>query len=206
MEPSKQNNVINDIQKTRELFNRIRSNLSRNEINRIREKLYKKEAIYNFLKEKEQESSLTNNEKKALMNMGRHPKNITKHLKNLKKHFKKSQKYQYDLDYLFNEHNEEGYTSNNVINAIVVVRNTLNELRNNLSHEETRRIRKKLRRIEAVYNVLKDKEKKDSLICRQRNMLWNDERYLKSISKHLKILKKHFKKHNMTLIIYLMNV
>ena len=82
MEPSKQNNVINDIQKTRELFNRIRSNLSRNEINRIREKLYKKEAIYNFLKEKEQEGSLTNNEKKALMNMGRHPKNITKHLKN----------------------------------------------------------------------------------------------------------------------------
>ena len=50
MEPSKQNNVINDIQKTREVFNGIRSNLYRNEINRIREKLYKKEAIYNFLK------------------------------------------------------------------------------------------------------------------------------------------------------------
>ena len=76
MEPSKQNNVINDIQKTRELFNGTRSNLYRNEINRIREKLYKKEAIYNFLKKKDQESSLTNNEKKALMNMGRHPKNI----------------------------------------------------------------------------------------------------------------------------------
>ena len=82
MESSKQNNVINDIQETRKLLNEIRSNLSRIEINRIREKLYKKEAIYNFLKEKEQEGSLTNNEKKALMNMGRHPKNITKHLKN----------------------------------------------------------------------------------------------------------------------------
>ena len=194
MKSSKQNNVINDIQVTRKPFNEIRSNLSREEMNRIREKLYKKEAIYNFLKEKEQEGNLTNNEKKALINIGRHPKNITKHLENLKKHFKKSQKYQYDLDYLFNEHNEEGYTSNNVINAIVVVRNTLNELRNNLSHEETRRIRKKIRRIEAVYNVLKDKEKKGSLISRQRNMLWNDERYLKSIRKHLKNVKKNFEK------------
>ena len=82
MESAKQNNVINDIQETRKLLNEIRSNLSRIEINRIREKLYKKEAIYIFLKEKEQEGSLTNNEKKALMNMGRHPKNITKHLKN----------------------------------------------------------------------------------------------------------------------------
>ena len=31
-------------------------------------------------------------------------KNVSKHLKNLKNHFKK---YQYGLDYLFNEHNEE---------------------------------------------------------------------------------------------------
>ena len=30
-------------------------------------------------------------------------KNISKHLKNLKKH---SKKYQYGLDYLFNEHDE----------------------------------------------------------------------------------------------------
>ena len=82
MESTSQNNGIYDIQETRKLFNELKSNLSRKEINRIREKLYKKEAIYNFLKEKEQEGSLTNNEKKALMNMGRHPKNITKHLKN----------------------------------------------------------------------------------------------------------------------------
>ena len=64
MESSKQNNVINDIHKARELFNETRSNLSRNEINKVREKLYKKEAIYNFLKEKKQEGSLTNNERK----------------------------------------------------------------------------------------------------------------------------------------------
>ena len=39
--------------------------------------------FYELIK-KEQEGSLTNNEKKALMNMGKHPRNITKHLKNLK--------------------------------------------------------------------------------------------------------------------------
>ena len=44
----------------------------------------------------------------------RYLKNISKHLKNLKKHFKK---YQYGIDYLFNEHNEEDYTSNNDING-----------------------------------------------------------------------------------------
>ena len=37
----------------------------------------------------------------------RYLKNIVKHLKNLKKHFKKIQKYQYGIDCLFNEHNEE---------------------------------------------------------------------------------------------------
>ena len=62
----------------------------------------------------------------------------------------------------------------------------LNELRSNLSHEETKRIRKKLRSIEAVHNVLKEKEQKDSLTSRQKNMLRNDEKYLKKISNHLK--------------------
>ena len=84
--------------------------------------------------------------------------------------------------------------SNNSINAIKDVRKLFNELRSNLSHEETKRIRKKLRRIEAVYNVLKEKEQKGSLTSRQKNMLRNDERYLKNISMHLKNLKKHFKK------------
>ena len=161
MESSKQNNVVNNIQETRKLFNQIRNNLSRNEVNRIREKLHKKEVIYNHLKE--QEDSLTNKEKKVLMNRGRYPKNIAKHLKSLKKHFKKSQNYQYGLDYLVNEHNEEGYTSNNVINVIVDVRNTLNEHRNNLLLDETKRIRKKLHKKETIYNVLKDKEQKGSL-------------------------------------------
>ena len=75
---------------------------------------------------------------------------------------------------------------NNDINAIKDARKLFNEIRSNLSNEETKRIRKKLRRIEAVYNVLKEKEQKGSLTSRQKNMLWNDERYLKNFSKHLK--------------------
>ena len=93
----------------------------------------------------------------------------------------------------------ESTSQNNNIKAIKEVRKLFNDVRNNLSNEETKRIRKKLRRIEAVYSVLKEKEQKGSLTSRQKNMLWNDERYLKNISKHLKNLKKHFKKYQYSL-------
>ena len=59
MEPTRQNNDINTIKEVREFFNEIRGSLSREETKRIRKELYKKEAVYNFLKEKEQEGSLT---------------------------------------------------------------------------------------------------------------------------------------------------
>ena len=85
----------------------------------------------------------------------------------------------------------ESARQNNSINAINDVRMLLNEFRNNLSREETKRIRRKLHRIEAVHNVLKEKEQKESLTSRQKNMLRNDEGYLKNISKHLKNLKTH---------------
>ena len=83
----------------------------------------------------------------------------------------------------------ESRTTNNVINAIKEVRELFNEIRGSLSREETTRIRKKLRRIEAVYNVLKEREQKGSLRSRQKNMLRDDEKYLKNISKYLKNLK-----------------
>ena len=86
-------------------------------------------------------------------------------------------------------------SQNNGINAIKEARKLFIEVRSNLSREETKRIRKRLRRIEAVYNILKEKEQKGSLTSRQENMLRNDERYLKNISKHLKKLNKHFKKY-----------
>ena len=79
MESSRQNNSISAINNARMLLNEIRGNLSRKETKRIRDKLYKKEATYNFLKE---EDSLTNKEKKVLKNIDRYPKNISMHLKN----------------------------------------------------------------------------------------------------------------------------
>ena len=106
MESTSQNNGINAIKEVRQLFNEVRSNFSREETKRIRKELYKKEVVYNFLKEKEQEGSLTNKQKNVL-------KNIDKYLKKLNNDLKKLYKYQdnitYGLDYLFNELNEEDY-------------------------------------------------------------------------------------------------
>ena len=69
----------------------------------LEKKIYKKETVYNFLKEKD---SLTNKQKIVW-------KNISKYLKKLNNDLKKSYKYQdnviYGLDYLFNEVNEEDY-------------------------------------------------------------------------------------------------
>ena len=118
MESTTINNNINAIKEIRKLFNGIRSNLSREEINKIREKLYKNEATYDSLKEKEQIGSLTNEEKKVLKNIDRYLKNISMHLKNLKKLFKK---YQYGLDYLFNKLT----TLNNDINVLKDARKLL---------------------------------------------------------------------------------
>ena len=73
---------------------------------KLEKKLYKKEVFYNFLKEKEQEGSLTSRQKRVL-------KNIDSYLKNFNKDLDKLQKYQYNItygtDYLFNELNEEDY-------------------------------------------------------------------------------------------------
>ena len=74
--------------------------------NEIRKKLYKKEVVYNFLKEKELDGSLTNEERKVL-------KKIDRYLKNFRNGLDKLQKYQYNitqgLDYLFNELYEVDY-------------------------------------------------------------------------------------------------
>ena len=48
MESRTTDNNINAIKDVREFFNQLRSNLSREEINRIRKELYNKEAVYNF--------------------------------------------------------------------------------------------------------------------------------------------------------------
>ena len=131
-----------------------------------------------------------------LRNDERYLKNISMHLKNLKKHFKKLQKYQYGLDYLFNEHNEEDYTSNNDINAFKEARNLLNERRSNLLLKETNKIRKKLYKKEAAHNFLKKKEQNGSLTNSEKKVLKKIDRYLKSFIKDLDILQKY--QHNIT--------
>ena len=97
MESTTINNAIKEV---REFFNEIRGSLSREETKRTRKELYKKEVLHNFLKEKEQEGSLTNKQKNVLKNIGRY-------LKKLNNGLKKLNKYQDDithgLDYLFNE-------------------------------------------------------------------------------------------------------
>ena len=70
MESLASNNAINAIKEVRKLLNDTRSNLSREETKRTRKKLYRKETVYNFLREKEQKGSLTNKEKKLLKNVG----------------------------------------------------------------------------------------------------------------------------------------
>ena len=84
MKPTIQNNDINAIKDAIKNLNEIRSNLSYEETKRIRDKPFKQEAIYNFLKDN---GSLTSKEKSALKNIDSYPNNISKHLKNLKKTF-----------------------------------------------------------------------------------------------------------------------
>ena len=62
----------------------------------------------------------------------------------------------------------------------------LNELRDNLSYEETKRIGEKLYKKEVAYNFLKEK---DSLTNKEKKVLKNIDRYPKNISMHLKNLK-----------------
>ena len=99
----KHSNAFKD---ARDLLNERRSNPLLKEANKIRKNLYKKEVVYNPLKDKGQNGNLTNEEKKVL-------KKIDRYLKNFKNGFENLKKYDYNitqgLDYLFNEPNEDDY-------------------------------------------------------------------------------------------------
>ena len=70
------------IKEVTELFNEIRSTLPREEINEIRNIIYRKEVVYNYLKE---EDDLTNSEKNVLKNIGKYIKKLNIDLKKLQK-------------------------------------------------------------------------------------------------------------------------
>ena len=95
-----------EIGETKKLFNNLRNNFSREEIKKHREKIHKKEWVYNHLKEIEQKYSLTSKEKRVL-------KNIEKYFKKLKEDLNKIKMYQYnitlDIGHLFNEITKESY-------------------------------------------------------------------------------------------------
>ena len=73
MDSKTTNNIINKSKEVRELFNKLRNNLSRKETKTIRNKLYEKESIYNSLKEK---NTLTDKEKIVLKNIGKYLKKL----------------------------------------------------------------------------------------------------------------------------------
>ena len=73
---NERNEESNAFQEARRLFNERRRNLSLKEINETRKKLYKKEAVYNFFKDKEQNAKLTNSEKKVLKKIDRYLKDF----------------------------------------------------------------------------------------------------------------------------------
>ena len=98
------NTEIGEIKK---LFNNHRNNFSKEEIKKHREKkFYKKERVYNYLKEIEQKDSLTMKEKRML-------KNIEKYFKELKRDLNKIKICQYNITHdirnLFNEISKENY-------------------------------------------------------------------------------------------------
>ena len=111
-----------------------------------------------------------------LRNNERYLKNISVHLKNLKKHFKK---YQYGLDYLFNE----PATLNNDINVFKDARKLFNKRRSKFLRKETNKIRNELYKKEAIYNFLKEKV---SLTYKQKIVLKNIDKYLMKLNNDLK--------------------
>ena len=76
--------------------------------------------------------------------------------------------------------------SANISNAINEVRDLFNEIRSNLSSEETKKIRKELYKKETAYNFLKEK---DGLTDKEKIILKNIGKYLKKLNNDLKIYK-----------------
>ena len=80
----------------------------------------------------------------------------------------------------------ENPTSNKNINAIKEVKRLFNELRSNLSSNETKRIRRKLYKKEAASMFFKEKEQDGTLTNRQKNVIKNILRILVGILRTMK--------------------
>ena len=85
-------NIKREIKAIRKLFNNNRSSLSRDEINKIRIKLYKKQLIYDFLKSK---PNLDDDERIVFKRI---PKYLKKRRTDLSKQDNYQENYLYDID------------------------------------------------------------------------------------------------------------
>ena len=97
-------------------------------------------------------------------------KNLKKYLKKYSKRFRKYNTT-YDLDYLFNELNEPTKIQQK---SIKEVRELFNDIRSNLSREETKKIRKKLH---------KKEKKEDGLTSEEKKVLKNLKKDLEKLQK-----------------------
>ena len=77
-------------------------------------------------------------------------------------------------------------TSNKNINTVKEVRRLFNELRSNLSSNETKRIRRKLYKKEAASMFFKEKAQDGTLTNRQKNVIKNILRILVGILRTMK--------------------
>ena len=93
----KRRNIKREIKAIRKLSNNNRSSLSRDEINKIRTNLYKKQLIYDFLKSK---PNLNDDERRVFKRI---PKYLKKLGTNLSKRTNYQKNYLYGIDQLFNE-------------------------------------------------------------------------------------------------------
>ena len=93
----KQRNIKREIKAIRKLFNNNRDSLSRDEINRIRTNLYKKQLIYDFLKTK---PNLNDDERRVFKRIPRYLKKLGT---NLSKRGDYQKNYLYGIDRLFDE-------------------------------------------------------------------------------------------------------
>ena len=113
----KSENNNTEIQKTKKLFNKLRNNFSKEEINKIRKKFHIKENNNKYLKKLEKKDSLTEQEEKNIMILQK-PK---KYFEKLKEDLNKLKRYQFniidnigykglkEIEYLFNKISEDDY-------------------------------------------------------------------------------------------------
>ena len=116
---SEDNNV--EIGETKKLFNELRNNFSKKEINKIRIKFHCMEEIGEYLKELEQKDTLTEQEKQEKKRYTKKLQKAEEFLKKLKEHLNRLENYHYNdneaLNYkgirqignLFNKINEDYY-------------------------------------------------------------------------------------------------